>query len=159
LQSFFEGNPEFLFFGTRYKRVLPQILLKRENRSDLKPDFFLERTTDGFCDILDIKLPKKAVLVGAKERRRFASEVETAIAQVYQYREYFEDPQNVRKTEEKYGIKVYKPNILVLIGNGKNLHVKDLIRVRDRLKYGEVITYQNLISQMKYLIDLLKTAK
>jgi len=157
LQGFFEQNPEFLFFGTRYRKIFPQVLLRREKRPDLTPDFFLERVIDGYCDILDIKLPGKKVLVGPDERRRFTYEVQAAIAQVDQYREYFEDPQNIIEIEKNHGIKVYKPNILVLIGDSKNIDVTDFIRIRDRQKYGEVITYSELLRHMRALLDLLKS--
>lgn len=157
LQRFFERNPEFLFFGTRYRKIFPQVLLGREKRPDLKPDFFLERVVDGYCDILDIKLPEKKVLVGPEERRRFAYEVQAAIAQVDEYREYFEDPQNRIEIEKNRGLKVYKPTILVLIGHSENIDVTDLIRIRDRQKYGEVITYSELLRRMRALLDLLKS--
>lgn len=157
LQKFFEANPEFLHFGTRYSRILPHVILKREGKSDLIPDFLLERVTDGYCDVLDIKLPDKKILVGSDERGRFSCAVEDAIAQVNEYREYFSDPRNRENTEKAHDIKIYKPNILVLIGGSSNINVEELIRIRDRRKDGEVITYSDLIRQMKALLDFLKT--
>ena len=157
LQSYFEANPELLFFGTKYKKIFPRIVLERENKSDLIPDFFLDRVTDGYCDILDIKLPDKRVLVGPDERRRFSAAVEDAIAQVSEYREYFDDPRNRENIERMHGIRVYKPNILVLIGDGKNIDVEKLIGIRDRRKEGEVITYSELVRHMRALLDLLKS--
>lgn len=157
LQKYFEANPQFLFFGTKYKKIFPQIILEREDKSNLIPDFLLERVTDGYCDILDIKLPDKGILVGPDERRRFSYAVEDAISQVSEYREYFNDPRNRENVEKKYGIKIYKPNILVLIGDSKNIDVEELIRIRDRRKDGEVITYSELIRQMKALLDFLKS--
>jgi len=157
LQRFFEANPEFLFLGTRYKKIFPQIVLEREGKSDLVPDFLLERVTDGYCDILDIKLPDKVVLAGSDERRRFSYAVEDSIAQVSEYREYFNDPPNRDNIERKHGIKIYKPNILVLIGDSRNIDVEELIRIRDRRKDGEVITYSELVRQMKALLDFLKS--
>lgn len=157
LQSYFEANPEFLFFGTRYKRIFPQIVLEREDKPNLIPDFLLERITDGYCDILDIKLPDKKLLVGPNERRKFSYAVDTAIAQVSEYREYFDDPRNREIIERIHGIRIYKPNILVLIGDGKNIDVKELIRIRDRRRDGEVITYSELVGHMKALLDILKS--
>jgi len=157
LQSFLEANPEFLFFGTRYKKIFPQIVLEREGKPNLIPDFVLERVTDGYCDILDIKLPDERVLVGPDERRRFSYSVEDAIAQVSEYREYFDDPSNRENIERIHGVKIYKPNILVLIGDSKNIDVEELIRIRDRRKDGEVITYSELVRQMRALLDLLKS--
>jgi len=155
LQSYLEANPEFLFFGTRYKKIHPRIVLKREGKTDLIPDFLLERVTDEYCDILDIKLPDKRVLVGQDERRRFSHDVEDAIAQVSEYREYFDDPRNRENIQKTQQIKILKPNILVLIGDSKNIDIEDLIRIRDRRKDG-VVTYSELIRQMKALLDVLK---
>lgn len=157
LQKYFEANPEFLFFGTKYEKIFPQIVLEREGKSNLVPDFLLERVTDGYCDILDIKLPDKGVLVGSDERRRFSYAVEDAIAQVSEYREHFNEPRNRENVERKHGIKIYKPNILVLIGDSKNIDVEELIRIRDRRKDGEVVTYSELVRQMRALLDLLKS--
>jgi hypothetical protein len=156
LQSYFESNPEFLFFGTKYRKIFPHITLKREGKSNLIPDFLLEHVTDGYCDILDIKLPDKKLLAGRDERRRFSYEVEDAIAQVSEYREYFNDPSNRENIEKTHGIKIYKPNILVLVGDSTNIDVEELIRIRDRRKDGEVITYSDIVRQMKALLDFLK---
>lgn len=157
LQSYFEANPEFLFFGTRYKRIFPHIVLEREGKSNLIPDFLLERVTDGYCDIFDIKLPNKRVLVGTEERRRFSYAVDDALAQVGEYREYFHDPRNRESIERIHGIRIYKPNILVLIGDSKNIDVEELIKIRDRRKDGEVIAYSELVRQMRALLDLFKS--
>jgi hypothetical protein len=156
LQSYFEANPEFLFFGTKYKKIFPRPVLEREGTSNLVPDFLLERVTDGYCDILDIKLPDKGMLVGRDDRRRFSYAVEDAIAQVSEYREYFNDPRNIENIEKKYGIRIYKPNIVVLIGDSKNIDVEELIKIRDRRKDGEVVTYSELVGQMRALLDFLK---
>jgi hypothetical protein len=157
LQRYFGANPEFLFFGTRYRKVFPQIILKRKGTSNLIPDFLLERVTDGYCDILDIKLPKKKVVVGPKVRRRFSHEVDDALAQVNEYREYFNNPENREKVEKSYGLKIYKPNMLVLIGDSANIDVEELIKIRDRRKDGEVVTYSDIIRQMKALLDFIKS--
>jgi hypothetical protein len=157
LQSYFENNPEFLFFGTRYAKIYPHIILKRENEPDLVPDFLLKRVTDGYCDILDIKLPDKKILVGSDQRRRFSSEVESAIAQVNEYREFFNDPRNREKVEKLHGVKIYKPNMLVLVGDSTNIDAEELIRIRDRRKDGEVVTYSDLTKHMKALLDLVKS--
>lgn len=158
LQSFFEKDPVFLSFGTKYRKLFPRILLKKTNGKDLIPDFLLERVTDGFCDILDIKLPRKRILAGSEERKRFTSEVGMAIAQVHEYREYFDDRSNIREALCKYGLSVYKPDVMVLIGSGQNVKKEDIIAVVDRYRYVKVVTYDDILKQIEYLRNLLEKA-
>ena len=63
-------------------------------------NFLLKRVIDGYWDIFDIKLPDKSVIVGSDPRRRFSSYVDSAISQVNEYRDYFDDPQNRAKIEK-----------------------------------------------------------
>lgn len=96
LQSFFEENPAFLLQGRMYRKLHPRVILQSPN-GDLIPDFLLERTSDGFCDILDLKLPDKQIIVGPENRKKFSSHVESAIAQVDEYGEFFNDQKNTNK--------------------------------------------------------------
>lgn len=103
LQSFFEKHNEFLQMGCMYKKIYPHITLPREEE-DLIPDFFLERVTEGYNDILEIKLPDKSLIVGGHNRRKFSAHVESAIAQVHEYGEYFNDQANRKRLQEKHGV-------------------------------------------------------
>jgi hypothetical protein len=156
MQKFFEENPEFLYFGTRYKRVVSHPVLLREGKSDLIPDFLLERVIDSYCDILDIKLPDKKLVVGLEERRRFSGNVDEALAQVSEYRDYFDESKNRKYIETKYDLKILKPNVLVLIGDSANIDREELIKIKDRRKDGEVVTYSDIASQMKTLLNIIK---
>lgn len=154
LQKFFEENPDFLYLGTRYRRIISHPIMSRKGKSDLIPDFLLERVNDGYCDILDIKLPDKKIVVGSEDRRRFSSNVDDAIAQVSEYREYLNESHNRQEIENKYNTKILKPNVLVLIGDSSNIEIEELIRIKDRRRDGEVISYTDIIRQMKALINL-----
>jgi hypothetical protein len=155
VQSFFEKNPEFLSFGTTYRRLFPQLFLEKNGKS-LRPDFFLERVTDGYCDILDLKLPGKRILSGTVERRTFAADVNEAIAQVHTYKEYFDDPKKREEVRTKYGLLVYKPNIMVLIGASKNIETEDLIKITERYRFCRIITYDDILKQIIYLKEFLE---
>lgn len=156
LQTYFEENPELLYMGTRYRRIISHPILKRKGKSDLIPDFLLERVNDGYCDILDIKLPDKKIMVGQEDRRHFSSNIEEALAQVSEYREYFNENRNREEVEKKYNIKILKPNVLVLIGDSTNVDTEELIKIKDRRKDGEVITFKEIISQMKALLSIVQ---
>jgi hypothetical protein len=155
IQKFFEENPEFLC-GIRYKRVVSHPVLPRDGKSDLIPDFLLERVNDSYCDILDIKLPDKKLVVGSEERRRFSGSVDEALAQVSEYREYFDESANRKYIETKYSLKILKPNVLVLIGDSANIDKEELIKIKDRRKDGEVVTYSDISSQMRALLNIIK---
>ena len=141
--------------GTRYRRIIPHPILTREGKSDLMPDFLLERVNDGYCDILDIKLPDKKIIVGSKDRRRFSKNIEEALAQVSEYREYFNESKNRGYIEEKYNVRILKPNVLVLIGESTNIDTEEFNH-EDRRKDGEVITFSEIISQMRALLNIMK---
>lgn len=156
IQVFLETNPKFLSFGNKYIKFTATVLLRRKDKPDLIPDFFLERATDGFCDILDIKLPKKSLLTGIPQRRRFTAEVEDAIAQVSEYKEYFDDENNRQEVRRKYDLSVFKPEIIILIGQASNIDRKDLIKVNARYRYAKVITYNDILKQITYHVEYLR---
>jgi|LGOV01.1.fsa_nt_gb hypothetical protein len=154
LQKYFEANPEFLHFGCFYKNIYPQILLKG-TKGDLKPDFFLERVADGYSDILDIKLPDKKLIVGKPTRIKYSSHVESSIAQVDEYREFFDNPKNSERIEQKYGIKVYKPKIFVLIGIDE--YPQGRIKINSRYSSKiEIITYDHILKYMEQFLESLQ---
>ena len=154
LQMFFENNPEFLRLGVKYRRIIPIVRLPREGKPDLVPDFLLERVTDGYCDILDIKLPDKKLITGIEDRRTFSQNVGSAIAQVDEYRDYFDEKKNRELIEQKYGVKVYKPQVLVLIGDSSNIDAEELRKIRlRRINEAEVLTYADIIKHMRALLE------
>jgi hypothetical protein len=90
LQAFFEEHPHLLA-GTSYDRVIPHPVLARDQDGPLIPDFMLEPVDRVFAEVLDLKLPRVQVVVGRKNRVRHSAQVTEALAQVREYRSYFED--------------------------------------------------------------------
>lgn len=86
----------------------------------------------------------------------FTMEVERAIAQVSEYREFFDQEDNRQQVKKKYDLNVYKPGIKVLIGHASNIDRRDLIRINDRYRYVKVITYGDLLKQLRYHLKYLK---
>lgn len=66
---------------------------------------------NGYADIIEIKLPniKSNSIVGKNNREYFISELNTYITQTRVYATFFDDPNNRRWFESRYGFKVYKP--------------------------------------------------
>lgn len=115
IQRFLETNPNFLR-GLNYQSLYPQLVLERDDGTTLRPDFFLEPHEDGWCDILDVKLPKQRILVGGRDRRTLAAGIHEVVAQLREYAAYFEEARHRGYVREKYGLNVYRPRLIALVG-------------------------------------------
>lgn len=128
LQKFLESHPT-IFQALGYSNIYPRLVLEREDGRRLIPDFMLEPVHDEWWDILDIKTPRKPVIVGTADRRRFSSAVCELVAQLREYGAAFEDRKLARAVEEKYGVKCYRPKLIGVIGRD-NLHEADKLELR-----------------------------
>ena len=88
-----------------------------EQRDSIKPDFFVVQP-NGYADIVEFKLPEiaKNVVVGRSNRETFGAWLTSYIAQTRVYSAYFDDPNNRRWFEDKYGFKVHKPRRWLIVG-------------------------------------------
>jgi len=79
------------------KDIYPEIRCPEidSQRESVRPDFFIRKTND-ICDIVEFKLPrlKKPIVVGNKNRRKFASFFSTYLAQAKAYVRYFSNVNN-----------------------------------------------------------------
>ncbi|PFB62837.1 Shedu anti-phage system protein SduA domain-containing protein [Bacillus cereus] len=87
------------------------------DRKHIRPDFFVT-APNGFSDIVEFKLPnlKGKAVVGKENRETFSAEIRSYIAQTCVYEEYFEDPNNRKYVQEKYGIDVRYPKRILVMG-------------------------------------------
>ena len=154
IQKFFEENPRFLK-GIEYNQVLAQPVLERDEDGDLIPDFFLKPLTSDFVDILDLKLPKEKLFVGSKNRKRLSGSVTEAMAQLREYRNYFDLPEYRERVRGKYGVTGYKPNTIVVIGRTP----PDISEEKAREVLSEtpghisILTYDDLHARMKAMVN------
>src|SRR5258706_190110 len=90
-QRFFIKNPIFLA-GLDYKQIHPQVVLFNRDGPNLIPDFLLEPMDTRFCDLLELKLPYGDLVrrLQSGSRSRFRSTVAEALAQLTEYRKYFD---------------------------------------------------------------------
>jgi len=150
LQDFFEQRPHLLARND-HDRVLPHPVLARDEGSDLIPDFMLE-PEDQFADILDLKLPMQPVVVGKANRLRQSAAVSEALAQVREYRAYFDDPGHRERFHRRYGVKAYRPSVVVVIGRDPTADPFELRRLWDELPgHVEVQTYDSLLRRIQRL--------
>lgn len=117
-----------------------------EQKDNIKPDFFILRA-NGYADIVEFKLPnmKSNVVVGKSNREHFNSELNTYIAQTRVYATYFDDPNNRRWFENKYGFKVYKPKRYLVIGRRNDFVSDEWIEIKADYNNLEIVTYDDLV--------------
>jgi hypothetical protein len=155
-QAFFERYPRLLA-GIDYRRVVPHPILERsDSRGALIPDFFLQPLERKYADIWDLKLPAERLIVGTRDRLRFSAGVQEAVAQVREYRDYFEDPDKRRQVELRYGLTSYRPSVAIVIGRTpENVDELKTRQIQETLPgYLRVITYDELLKRMAKLVDL-----
>jgi hypothetical protein len=149
IQQFLESHPQFLQ-GLNYENIYPQIVLERDEDGPLRPDFILEPFEDAFCDILDLKLPTQKLFVGRKDRATLASALHEVAAQLREYAAYFEQEKYRRMVYEKYGLRLYKPRLIAIVGRD--------MRQMAKAEFRRALTqYDNL--QLMTFDELLRHAK
>jgi len=155
ITSFIEATPELLQIAFGTHNINPQIKLQWQYETednDLKPDFLIERM-DGYCDILDFKLPyiKSKPIVGIPSRRQPSFEIDSAIAQVTKYKEWCSQVINQKWLEGDKGIKVLHPQKYLIIGHSDEFSADD----RQKLKLSRdvtVLTYDEFIEMVRFQI-------
>lgn len=125
-QQFFEQHSEFLLAFGEYVKLHPQLVLAEDDGRSLIPDFFLEKMDSGFCDICDLKRPTAQLVRYQHNRHRFRDAVMEAVAQLGAYKDWFDDAANRQTFRERYGLKAYKPRVVVVIG--RRLAFEDDVR-------------------------------
>lgn len=150
LQDFFEKYPDFIL-NDKYRRAHPKIVLEKENRKLLTPDFILEPFDQSrLCDLLELKLPSAKVYVLKKNRPHFSAGILEACAQLREYSNFFEEEENRKKVFEKHGLSAYKPNIFVIIGRTGKIDPLVRRRIERDFQYPfTVYTYNDIINRMK----------
>lgn len=150
LQQFFEDN-DFLLRGIEYERVIAHPILERDDDGDLIPDFFLKLIGNDFIDILDLKLPTEKLIVGPRDRKHASAAVAAAIAQVREYRAYFDNPVYRKRVRDAYGVTGYRPGTVVVIGRTPgDVSEEKRRRVFDELPpHLRLVTYDDLLARMR----------
>ena len=117
-----------------------------EEKDEIVPDFFVVRA-NGYADIVEFKLPKVKgnTVVGRNNREQFSAEINSYIAQTRVYRSYFEDPNNRKWFEKKYGFKVYKPKRYLVVGRRNDFECDEWVEIKADYTDVEIVTYDDLI--------------
>lgn len=128
--------------------IYPELLCPLEinfNQS-IRPDFFIENP-DGYCDIVEFKLPflHKKIIVGQPNRRRFSSWFSEYIAQTRVYKSYFDDKANRQLTKEIHNINLLNPRRVIVIGRRKNFNIEETRTLLSDHNNLRVMSYDDLI--------------
>ncbi|KOY01621.1 Shedu anti-phage system protein SduA domain-containing protein [Pseudomonas nunensis] len=117
-----------------------------ENRKNIRPDFFVLQP-NGYADIVEFKLPEidKCFIVGGQNRETFSSWLNSYISQTRVYATYFDDPNNRRWFEEKYGFKVHKPRRWLVVGRRSDFESDVWREIMSDHRDLEIITFDDLI--------------
>ena len=117
-----------------------------ENKPAIQPDFFV-LNANGYADIVEFKLPdiKNNSIVGKINRETFSAEIQSYISQTRVYQAYFDDPNNRRWVEEKYGFKVHKPKRFLVVGRRFDFSSDEWQEIKSDYNNLEILTYDDLI--------------
>lgn len=113
-QRFFESHPEFLLALGPWKEAHPHLVLHHDS-GRLIPDFFVERMDSQFCDVIDLKRPDTKLSRGVR-RPAVTAAVMEAVAQLEEYRSWFESPTNRAAFQDDHGLGAFRPRVVVIIG-------------------------------------------
>ena len=102
---------------------------------------------DGFYDIYDLKLTllnKPSITKGGRSRRRFIDYVEEGISQLANYREYFEYAMNANHANQKYGIQVRDPRLVLVVGSFENSYPAQITQACRKYPDIQIIDFDTL---------------
>ena len=117
-----------------------------EKRDNIRPDFFVVQP-NGYADIVEFKLPeiKGNAIVGKQNRESLSSTINSYISQTRCYLKYFEDPNNRKWFENKYGFKVYSPKRYLVIGRRSDFSSDVWTEIISDYNKIDILTFDDLI--------------
>ncbi|GAB4032683.1 hypothetical protein GCM10028774_13920 [Spirosoma jeollabukense] len=102
---------------------------------------------NGYANIVEFKLPylKSNLVTGRSNRETFSAEINSYISQTRVYKSYFDDPNNRKWFEAKYGFKVFNPRRILVIGRRWDFRNDDWREIVADYKDIEIMTYEDLV--------------
>jgi hypothetical protein len=148
LQHFFEAYPEVIL-DELHIAAFPQVILFQDKGPNLKPDFILQRSSSKYIDILELKRPSDQIIVGSQTRPTFSHQVNKAISQLKEYREWFRSRDNRNYFLEKYGLEGFEPRLSLIIGRRNPPYNPETMARVQSVAECEIITYDDLLDVAK----------
>lgn len=150
--DFIKAHPEIIKKAFNTDHFIYEPLLEWKEHDDtcedasINPDLLIRRA-DGNYDICDLKtalLDKTSLTTAERRRRQFIHTVRDGIAQLANYREYFEYPENAKHAFEKYKVKVSNPKLTLIVGNFENFDPAEVSQAGRIVPDIEIIDYDTL---------------
>ena len=151
ITTFVEGQAEILTRALGGVRVIAQPKFEWvEGNPDpderwIQPDFLLVEA-DGRAHICDFKLPlfgEGTLTAGKRRRRRFKYPVSDGLAQLANYRDYFQQDAHQELLRQR-GIYMSDPRCILIVGSNENYSVKEVQEAMRMYATVEVIDYDTL---------------
>ena len=120
LQRFIETNQKWLLVLGQHEQVMVRVQIL-----DLLPNFLLKRIGQDTWDILDLKRPTEALVVGREGRRHASHVVMAGVAQLRKYLRTLSEQGVQRKLVEQYGVSLVAPHGILLVGREMTLSHED----------------------------------
>jgi hypothetical protein len=117
-----------------------------EDRKNIRPDFFIVQP-NGYADVVEFKLPdiSKKTIVGSNNRETFGAWLNAYISQTRVYSSYFDDPNNRKWFEDKYGFKVHKPRRVLVVGRRNDFDSDVWREIMHDYKDVDILTFDDLV--------------
>lgn len=152
--AFLNSHPDFITNALGCSKFVyePYLIWKEgnpnPNEQAINPDLLVEGP-NGLYDIYDLKtalLSNPSLTKGQRRRRRFIDVVADGVAQLANYKEYFEYQKNRDYAFERYGIRISRPKLVLIVGNYENFRPHEVEEAKRMLKDIEIIDYDTLLS-------------
>lgn len=149
LQRFFERHPEFLL-NDSYEQAVPQLVLPLSDGRSLRPDFALTPSNPAdLCDLLDLKLPQHQLLAGIDSRIHLSAKVMDAVGQMRTYQNYFNDEGRREAVHQMYGLRFFRPRVIVVIGQRKAVDPIKLREAESDVPGLTLIAYDDILERVR----------
>lgn len=145
-QDFFETN--FWMFGVDYKNAIPQEKISDEDI----PDFLLEKH-NGYHDILDLKLPIQNLFKKKGNKLHPRHELTEGVSQIDIYID--RSTAAMKKIESEKGVKIYRPQGILVIGRSDDSEKKRLQQFKDDHPKVKILTYDEIIQRGSHMIKII----
>ena len=144
-------------FGSEYNKMFDRYIVKRKQF-----DFPVQRTADGYLEIIEIKRPDHTLFTTKKDkhgRNVIDGETPTVVKAIYQVDDYLARvDKEMSQIQDEEDIPAEKVRGKIVIGNsaGDESQVKALRRLNARMHRMEVMSFDQLIANAQRMLDMMQ---
>lgn len=153
IRSFLLDHPGIIL-GGEYKAAHPQILLRRDGRRPLQPDFVLEPISGELADVIDIEPAQHDAVVEVDGVAALTDAVTQACARLREYRDHFEEERHRVEIEDEHGIRVFRPRMFVVIGRAGRTDALTRRRLETQLNDVTLRSWDDVLKVARERLDL-----